>query len=1412
VAGGVEGPVNQILRYFLVLASVILLLPAAAATKPHAVLVVGTHHYTPQKSMPGFAAELERLGFRTTVVNPAWDPEKDKRGLPGLEALKTADVGVFFIRFLKLGDDQLKHITDFVESGKPVVGLRTTTHGFNYPKGHPQAAWNDGFGRDVFGTPYLIHLNGKSDIQIAKGAGKHPILTGVSGEWESPGTLYLTKRQPGTEPLLMGTGRTKAGKRTNQFGTHDLKAEMTDVVAWTWKNQWGGRVFTSSLGHLGDFDVPQSMRVMVNGVFWAAGQPVPAADTPIRTLNKKAPRATAGKKAPAKKAAPAKAKAAARSAKGMPEVAARADDLTIFYGNSFVERQQEDGTLEALLHAASGGKPFSYRSFAYSADEVGFRIRPSKFGNHLGYLSDQLPCDRVVMCFGMNESFAGEDGLRKFQRDLDGYLSIIEDRHPGSEFILVSPTAVEAVDSGQFPDPVKRNADIELYTKAMEEVASKRSVKFIDLFTPSKKLYAESDAPLTSNGMHLNEAGNRAVARVFAGALASKSKVEAIAADSAGFESLRQLVSRKAYEVAMAYHPANGIHYYGTRGRDFEYHTEIPHHLKLANRLDETIWKQAANLEAVVPMPKLPTAIAQPPAKNPRKGLGKIQSSKEDLAGFEVADGFEVNLFASSEEFPELINPLQINFDSKGRLWVVCFESYPVPVPGTLSNDKVLVFEDTDGDGKADKRTVFADNLKLPDGFVFYKDGIIVAVARQFLWLRDTDGDGVADVREEVLRGGDDTDTHHGGYLERTPQGQLIINEALFHRGRFETPNGVVRTKDASVLFYDLDSQKLSIERQTTHPNPWKISFTEWGESFQMFGGGQIIDCDFYNIATPSGTSALPSMGMPFRDDKGCTLEMVSSSHFPKEWQGGMVTGHLLAKNAVLFTPLKLEGGTWVAADKSLNLMSSQNKVFRPTDLGFGLDGALYVSDFYYPIIGHAQHSIRDANRDYANGRIWRVTRKGAPLATPPTIDGADLKSLFALLTHPQIRVQELAREEMERRPDAEVVAHAKTLVKEGMKHGKLGLELLWLFERYKDFSQPELLSALSHSKELPVQRAAARSIRWWAPSLGDEAQEMASRLMKSDDDRTKIAVISSASHLHALDPFWTELIEGAEAPSGSPLDRVIKLANLHGRNPLRPEFPMLTVAADTLLTGWLPHEKEKGGSIYVKSDEVQDLVLNYSGDPHLNITFNGIPVRQARGDVHAKSGQLNLHFSAGMNVIETTSGPANGRRSGVAKLSLADQTGRKPKGVHFAKDETEHKQWAKVYDEEFATVTDKHIYLKTIPAALEFNVKSFTVKAGKSYEFIFDNVDHMLHNVVITKPGQEAAVGALADEMASQADAMEKHYIPESDAILFATPQVPYGEKVTMEFTTPAEPGKYPFICTFPGHWRLMKGVMIVE
>lgn len=1096
----------------------------------------------------------------------------------------------------------------------------------------------------------------------------------------------------------------------------------------------------------------------------------------------------------------------------LPDRKVESNGLTVIYGNSFVERLQEDGTFEAIMQSVHAGKNRAYRSLAYSGDEVGYRIRPDRFGDHLTYIAGQLPADQVLVCFGMNEAFAGEEGLVDFSKNLNTYISILKERHSGSSFFLVSPTAAENVDGGNYPAAEIRNQEIKLYCEALRKAAEQQGIYYIDLFNRSNQLYAASETPLTSNGLHLNKAGNQAIAKALAAALSSPERLENVDTTAPGFQSLREMVARKAYEVAMAYHPANGIHYYGVRSRSFEYATEIPHHLTLASLLDKAIWEQAEGIDTVRSFPELPVIQADPPPKPPRKGLGVIKSPAEDLADFEVAEGFEMNLFASSDEFPELINPLQVNFDARGRLWVSCFASYPVPVPGTLSNDKILIFEDSDGDGKADKRTVFADGLKLPDGFVLYKDGIVVSVSRKLIWLRDTDGDGRADAQEELLRGIDDTDTHHGGYLARSLQGHIIYNEGVFHRGQFETPHGPVRSKDATALYFDPVTSELTIQRQTTHPNPWKISFNRWGEAMQMFGGGQIIDCEYYNVGTPVGTSSSSSMGMPFRDDKGCALAFVSSPHFPEAWQGGLVTGHLLAKNTVLYTPLKIENGVYVKADESLSLLSSSNKSFRPADLAFGLDGALYISDFYYPIIGHAQHSIRDANRDYTNGRIWRVTRKGAALAKPPQLEGAGLATLFELLTHPQVLVRELVRLELERRSDKEVISFARSMLPAARDNEKLGLELMWLFERLKEFSNTDLLRRLIVSDDINVQRAAARSLRWWAPALGDEVKEMASELLRSSDVRIQIAILSVASYLVHEDHFWMMLIDGMDAPAGTPLAKVANLASLYDAPPLNPEFPLLNVAADTVLSGWKMNEDGSGGILWLKSDWRQELILGFRGNAFMNLNVNNIPLLRSTGSQHSKNGQMTVTLEPGINKIEFFSEKDGKKQKGIVDLYLAKLVGSKPDAITYAKDELEHTAWAAAYEGENATVTENRIYLKTVPAQMAYNVTRFTIKAGRTYTFILENTDHMLHNLVVTKPGMESMVGEMADAMAAQPDAMAKHYVPPTDMIIFSTPQIAHGEKLELEFKAPSEPGEYPFICTFPGHWRMMNGVMVVE
>jgi len=282
-----SGRYQPLLTMLVFLVSGIIYQTVSAAEKPHIVFVVGTTHYAPQVSMPVLAKEMERFGFRTTLIIPPGEPEenKNKVGIPGMEVLDEADVVVFFMRFLTLNDQQAAQIEKYVKSGKPVVALRTSTHSFNYDKGHPRFHWNDDFGEKVLGTAYRAHMSGKTKCEPIKKTQTHAVLTGVGEEtFESGGSLYLTDLEAGCKPLVLGTGSSKSGVREGRFGTMFLQETETDILAWTWENNYGAKVFASSFGHVDDFGSPQIMRILVNGIHWAAGVTVPSPESKINTF------------------------------------------------------------------------------------------------------------------------------------------------------------------------------------------------------------------------------------------------------------------------------------------------------------------------------------------------------------------------------------------------------------------------------------------------------------------------------------------------------------------------------------------------------------------------------------------------------------------------------------------------------------------------------------------------------------------------------------------------------------------------------------------------------------------------------------------------------------------------------------------------------------------------------------------------------------------------------------------------------------------------------------------------------------------------------------------------------------------------------------------------------------------------
>jgi type 1 glutamine amidotransferase len=246
-----------------------------SAKKPYIVFVTGDHEYSSEATLPKIATELEKnYGFRTKVLK-AYPDQNAEENIPGLEALAEADVAVFFLRWRRLPAEQVKYIEDYLKSKKPIVGFRTTTHAFNYPKGHPLEKWN-AFAEMVFNAPpgwggkaNHTHYGHKSttDVSIIPAAAGNPILTGVSNNFHASSWLYkVLPDYPAKEStwLLMG------------HPINPDKADATDnPVAWTGVNSYGARFFITTLGHPEDFDVEPFQRLVINAIHWAAGKPVP---------------------------------------------------------------------------------------------------------------------------------------------------------------------------------------------------------------------------------------------------------------------------------------------------------------------------------------------------------------------------------------------------------------------------------------------------------------------------------------------------------------------------------------------------------------------------------------------------------------------------------------------------------------------------------------------------------------------------------------------------------------------------------------------------------------------------------------------------------------------------------------------------------------------------------------------------------------------------------------------------------------------------------------------------------------------------------------------------------------------------------------------------------------------------------
>ncbi|MCE9605768.1 MAG: HEAT repeat domain-containing protein [Planctomycetia bacterium] len=464
----------------------------------------------------------------------------------------------------------------------------------------------------------------------------------------------------------------------------------------------------------------------------------------------------------------------------------------------------------------------------------------------------------------------------------------------------------------------------------------------------------------------------------------------------------------------------------------------------------------------------------------------------------QLADGLEINLFAAD---PLLAKPIQMNFDSAGRLWIATSETYPHIVPGQKANDKIIVLEDVDADGKADKTHVFADGLLIPTGIepgaFDGKPGAYVANSTELLHLTDADGDLKADSRTTLLSGFGTEDTHHILHTLRWgPDNRLYMNQSIYIHSHIETPYGVRRLNAGGIWQYHPPTHRLEVFSRGWI-NPWGHHFDRWGNSFVTDGaGGEGINYAFPGSTYPTAQNAPRVLnGLNPGSPKYCGLEIISGRHFPESWQGDMITCDFRAHRIVRF---KLtESGSGYVSREQPEVIKSNHVAFRPIDVKLGPDGALYIADWYNPIIQHGEVDFRDPRRDHTHGRIWRVTVKGRELAPRPELVKAELGDLVAHATRsPEGYTRHFAKRSLVDRFGKDknllklkvlvAVTNIETDARRPPRIAASDLEQLWVNQSL-DTIDGDLLTEPLDNKDHHVRAAATRVAGMWVerePSL----------------------------------------------------------------------------------------------------------------------------------------------------------------------------------------------------------------------------------------------------------------------------------------------------------------------------------------
>lgn len=912
-----------------------------------------------------------------------------------------------------------------------------------------------------------------------------------------------------------------------------------------------------------------------------------------------------------------------------------------------------------------------------------------------------------------------------------------------------------------------------------------------------------------------------------------------------------------------------------------------------------------------------------------RKPTPKVQAAltpDESMSLMQVPVGFDLQLFASE---PDVINPIYINWDEKGRLWVIETVDYPNEVKSDdIGDDRIKILEDTDGDGKADKSTIFADRLNIPTSFVFTKGGIILSQSPSFLFLKDTTGDDKADIRKEILPGWGKNDTHaQASNLRYGLDNKIwgVVGYSGFNNGKkgkdsLAFGNGVYR--------FDPDGSKLE-HISTTSNNTWGLGFSEEFDVFistannthtaflgmpkRYFDKVKINETGVEKLdahyAMHVATKNLRQVDVHGGYTAAAGHSLYTARSFPKEYWNRIAfvtepTGRLIHRNI-----LQQSGSGFKENGDGWNMLVSADEWAGPIQAEVGPDGALWITDWYDFIIQHnptptitssevnAQNGKGNAYinplRDHERGRIYRLAYKKNDQKNVTRLDAKNNAGLLQALASDNMFWRTTAQRLLVEKRDKSVLPALYKLVDNNQLDGAginaAAIHALWTIHGLNAMNTNNPLALATATKALLHKAAGVRKAAIEVlPKNASTFQAMQKANVFQDKDlRVRLAAILATTDMTPSASIGSLLVNMAEqeeniadtwirhaltiasklnqqsfkaafAKKGLNTNPSLIEASLAQRlafgsrlstTPLRRTFRDQTIGAEiaemeflvsgdiergarvaqagvtTIPTPYsgiiVAHGNRKNGYAIYMMDNKLYYTLNQEGKPYHLSTTETLPSKFSFKAGLLKDGTMKLMIDTKETGSIKTSGLFKNEleipirvgmdiRKGDDKITdYPDTLFNLRANLTNAKFET----LESILPVEAPAKPDKVIVLGVIKDVMKYDKTLLTAKAGTVLQIILKNTDHMQHNFLLIKPNTSEKVGLEADKLAQShaGSNIRLMYVPKMPEVLYATPLVNPGQSYTLTIKVPSTPGDYPYICTFPGHWRIMNGVLQV-